>query len=125
MGDNVTHGFHYIDLQQEVADTVYWVRINRTNPTNIGTVYDSPSTSFTDVLVRDRYYTDYCGAPWWTATTGGVIGLYECDALIASNWRCDQASVRISNRYFDVAGTWPRRVWYATNSGIAALRLSA
>lgn len=98
--DNRDHYFHYVDLTQTMKDATYWARVNNVNPTDVNTHYDSTLDRLTDVVVRDRYYVDYCGYDWWQVGEGGVVGLATCDSTNSAR-ECEKHTVRYSNRFVD------------------------
>ncbi|WP_235734676.1 hypothetical protein [Nocardioides alcanivorans] len=61
----------------------------------------------TDVITRNRYYTDWCeyamAGDWTTDGTRGMIGWTVCYQANPAG-RCDQSVVRISRHYFDAHG---------------------
>ena len=81
-----------------------YARTNAIDPTDVYTSIDTTRDEHTDVDVIDRYYVDYCGFNWYTATAGGIIGAAKCDLLSSTN-RCDRHSVRYSNTWADGAST--------------------
>lgn len=101
--DNATHNFEYVDLSTAMDSATDWVRFNIINPTPVNTSMDPTPDSHTDVIVRDRYYVDYCGKDWRGDSPGGVIGLYVCDNIDYPSVNCDQATVRYSSYYVDDA----------------------
>jgi hypothetical protein len=119
--DNKDIYFSYVDTTSELTSASSWVQTNllndsATNPTTLDTFYTVSPTNATDVLVLDRYYTDYCewafdGAQWTTDGVSGVRGITTCNRANASR-RCDQQVVRISNRFLDAHGT-PGSRWIA------------
>lgn len=98
--DNRTHYFHYADLTSTMANATYWARVNNVNPTDVNTAYDGTLDNLTDVVVRDRYYVDYCGYDWYHPSTGGVVGLATCGRLNSAR-ECEQHTVRYSNYFED------------------------
>ncbi len=107
--DNATHNFQYVDLSAAMDSATDYIRVNIINPTPVNTSIDSTPDSHTDVIVRDRYYVDYCGQKWAGDTTAGVVGLYVCDNIDYPAVNCDQATVRYSNYYVDDASQTDER----------------
>lgn len=101
--DNATHNFQYVDLSSAMDSATDYIRTDIINPTDVNTSIDPTPDSHTDVIVRDRYYVDYCGKDWRGDSPGGVIGLYVCDDIDYPSVNCDQATVRYSSFYVDDA----------------------
>ena len=68
--DNASHSYQYIDLSSYMDSATDYARANAIDPTDVNTVIDGTPDALTDVLGRDRYYDDYCGYNWWTASAG-------------------------------------------------------
>ena len=108
--DNKSHSIYRAELEANIQAAVNWQASNiLTNSTLVTPSFASSLTSTTDVVVRDRYYDDYCGYNWWTAANGGVIGAAECDSLTAGDPDCEQHTLRISNVWGDQTSTAQRR----------------
>lgn len=120
--DNASHSYQYIDLSSYMDSATDYARANAIDPTDVNTVIDGTPDALTDVLVRDRYYDDYCGYNWWTASAGGVIGLATCDSLSPTS-RCEQHTVRYSNVWGDGASTSHRR-WLSCHENGHSLGLT-
>lgn len=101
MADNSGHSYWYEDLQSENVAATDWTRVNNMDPTDINTSRASSLSSLTDVVVRDRYYVDYCGYDWYSTSSGGIVGLVTCDSLVSGSSRCEQHSMRMSNTFTD------------------------
>lgn len=104
--DNKSVTFVWIDLQTDVHDAAGYTRTQLLDPTDLDTSVVDTQTDQTDVVVLDRYYTDYCeaelGVQWTTDAHTGLFGLESCGHLGANTGdRCGQASVRVSNVYTD------------------------
>jgi len=120
--DNASHSYQYIDLSSYMDSATDYARANAIDPTDVNTVIDGTPDALTDVLVRDRYYDDYCGYNWWTASAGGVIGLATCDSLSPTS-RCEPHTVRYSNVWGDGASTSHRR-WLSCHENGHSLGLT-
>jgi hypothetical protein len=107
MTDNKDVYFSYIDPSADLSQATNWVRSNLLNPTSLDTFYVSDPTDATDVIMRDRYYTDWCedtlGVQWTTNGVTGLMGFAACYRTTGGG-RCDQQVVRISNHWFDNRG---------------------
>lgn len=77
-----------------------WARASTIDPTDVNT-YNDVLNAYTDVIVRDGYYSGVCGLVWKTATSSGVIGVATCNSLSGSS--CEQHVVMLSQYYTDVA----------------------
>ncbi|MDP3953197.1 hypothetical protein [Microbacterium sp.] len=107
--DNATHTIHYIDLKDHVRNMNEWVRNNVLEPAGFKTSVQASPNSLTDVLVRDRYYVDYCGFNWWNQSKdSGVIGLATCDKLSPTS-RCETHTLRYNLHWTDLQGVALRR----------------
>lgn len=98
--DNANHGYYYYELQSETTAAMDWTRSNNMNPTNINTSRVGLSNT-TDVVVLDRYYSDYCGVPWIQPGSGGVVGLVTCKSLVSGTAKCESHDLRMSNHFTD------------------------
>lgn len=109
--ENREHTFIYESLAAETANAMGWVRVHRMNPTVVNTVLLAPSDYNTsvDVIVRDRFYDDYCGYYWYRpGRINTIIGLVTCDYRRVYG-ACDQHSLRVTNYYMDPVGDAERR----------------
>jgi hypothetical protein len=104
MTDNKSVVFSYIDASADLASASNWVRAELLNPTQLETSYQPNETTSTDVIIRDRYYTDWCestlGVQWTTNGSVGLMGLTACYNVTA-NGRCDRQVARMSSNFFD------------------------
>ncbi|MEV6965877.1 matrixin family metalloprotease [Hamadaea sp. NPDC051192] len=99
--DNATHSFHNVDLSTAMVNATSWARTNNVDPTDINTTTDPSLDGLTDVVVRDRYYVDFCGHDWYrSSTNGGVVGLATCDDTNSAD-ECEQHTVRYNNYFVD------------------------
>ena len=110
MADNAHHTYYYNDVVPDTAAAINWSRtynFQGTRITTAGAGYDV----LTDVIVHDRYYSDYCGVNWYNSSTRtGIAGTVNCDGLVSgSNPRCEQHSLRISNHFIDSVPTFNER----------------
>ncbi len=112
-GGNITDNkdvyFFYDDISQEYRDAITSVRTDLINPTALQSYYALDGlTAQTDVVLHDRFYTDFCEdfmpAPWTSNGFSNTMGMASCTALVASNGRCDQQHARISNYYLEAWG---------------------
>ncbi|MBU2698571.1 hypothetical protein [Pimelobacter sp. 30-1] len=107
MTDNKDIYFWNIDIVPDHAAAQSWTRSTLLNPTTLDTFPAESLNDSTDVVSRDRYYTDWCTSVYGDWTTDGVyglIGITACYRTVA-NGRCDQQVVRISTTWFDYRGT--------------------
>lgn len=118
--DNATHDFYYSELTSKVAAATTWVRENEIDPTDMTTSRVSSYNNYTDVLMIDQYYDDYCGIDWVRSRLdGGTVGLTTCNAITSID-RCEQSDVRISNRYTEDDATATQiRGWVCHENGHA------
>jgi hypothetical protein len=102
--------FNYSDPSSDLTSAADWTRTNLINPTSLNSSYVSPAGPNTDIVVGDRYYTDWCenelGFQWTTDGVSGTVGLTSCEAKGQAG-RCNNAVVRISNYYLDAQGDNP------------------
>ncbi len=89
--DSAAMSFHYEDLEPQIATALDWVRSVKIDPSDLSTSTHATPTSATDVIVRDRFYDDYCGYPW-----PSIAGATFCASLRPDN-SCEQSHVRIRN----------------------------
>lgn len=103
--DDKNVSFHYADASAELRAATNVVRTELLDPTDLNTSYDQVQNVNTDVVMVDRYYTDWCEdsmqAQWTTDGVFGIRGLTACYSTISIG-RCNQAVVRISNTHLDV-----------------------
>ena len=97
--DNGNHTFFYIDISSGNASASTNTRQDDLNPTNIDTSMDGSESWQTDVLVRDQYYTTYCGYDWFQGPDDpddtGTFGLSTCDDTNPAD-ECEQHTVRLN-----------------------------
>lgn len=104
--DNKTVVSGYVDASDELRDALLYTRTvlaqhSSTNNTyletsNVGTAV----TETTDVVLHDRYYTDYCerenGGPWNDGTDeDGIHGMTTCKTVNSAQ-RCERKDVRVT-----------------------------
>ena len=107
-GGNITDNhdmyFVYESTKAAVDNASTWVRTNLLDPTDLDTYMVSAEGQHTDVVVLDRYYTDYCNQNWSRDGWTGTLGYTTCEAT-SSNDRCDKAVVRVSDTVIDFITT--------------------
>lgn len=92
-----------------MSDATNWVRTNDLETTVLNTESQFALQDSTDVVVRDRYYEDYCGLDWASSSTSsGVIGFTTCNH-ITSGLSCGSGDVRYNNNWTVDVSTTPRR----------------
>jgi hypothetical protein len=108
VGGNITDNhdmyFTYEDTHAAVEDAATWVRNNLLNPTDLNTYMVASQGDHTDVVVLDRYYTDYCNQNWSQDGWTGILGYTTCEARSSTD-RCDKQVVRISDTVIDWVST--------------------
>lgn len=82
-------------VSSALSSAVYWVMVNRINPTDLTSV--STSSSSADISIHDGNYTSWCGYNWWTTNSSGTVGAAKCSALIRQE--CDRHTVAIHQGY--------------------------
>ena len=103
MADSSTHTYFGSGLDSRVEGAMDWHFANGFNDTHVTPVLEDPATSYTDVIVLDSYWTDYCGLQW-TDPTNNAHGHTRC-AAIKTNDRCEKYQVRIDLESIDSSQT--------------------
>jgi len=112
MADNASHNIYQGGLRVDTVAALTWARTNVVDPTNVNTNAVSTSTSTTDVIAVNNYYTNECGHNW----ASGVFGAVSCHSVTASG-RCQQHYMRINLTYMDSEGTSTERAVLAHEMG--------
>jgi hypothetical protein len=108
MADAAPHSFYYPDLTYDMEVSTTYVRGSDLDPTYLDTVRVTSVTQYTDVVVYDNDYTDYCGLVWHSAAnTGAVKGVTACVSLTAAD-QCQKHEVRYDDSFTNVTSVQNR-----------------
>lgn len=98
--DNKSHGWYNSALAASTNRAMAWLT-TYVNSNTVMTMTKGSSSATADQVMRDDYYTTYCGDGWFTPDQGGWVGYAVCDTTNSAD-ECEQGTVRLSQYWINI-----------------------